>query len=350
MQPPTAEPAANSASAASAARALAEFELGEVRSIQPLGNAGSGTVRKVVASTGTFVLKPAYRLQDVELQAEIAPLLTASGVRQPKVIRTATGRLVTSCGYFLLEFLTGSPLRDPPAAQVAVAMRHVGEYHRVLGELPVSYEADAGSLWTRVADPAFLIAALPSLLARHRLADDAALPVLDYLDQFRTRLAALPRQVVHGDIGPDNILMDRTGAVVSLIDFTPHLESVMFAASAALYWFHVYGRPAVTPDMLRASLASVAEARPWTSAERAAWPASLAREALRRLATALELSGATGRQPGASALAASAGAPPAEALAAVSAAEASVAQSVGPPVGPRLAAVHAVARLLPQLA
>jgi Ser/Thr protein kinase RdoA (MazF antagonist) len=320
---------------APAARALAEFDVGDVLRVEVLGAAGgsSGTARKVVASTGTYVLKPAYRVQDVELQAEIAPLLTARGVRQPGVIRTTAGSLVAEAGFYLLEFLPGAPMRDPSPDQVAIAMWHVGEFHRALGEIPVIYEPDRGSLWTRVTDPGFLLAAMPGLLARHGLAENDVLAALDYLDRSSALVTEPSRQVVHGDIGPDNIVMDASGAVVSLIDFTPHLASVMFAATTALYWFHVYEHSEPRPEALRDGLASVAVARPWTQAELAAWPASLVLEAMRRLATALALSG----EPGTGAPDASSFRPP-------------VPPRVGPSVEPRLAAARAVVRMLPELA
>lgn len=117
------------------------------------------------------------------------------------------------------------------------------------------------------------------------------------LDRARGSLAALPRQLVHGDLGPDNVLMDGD-VVVSVIDFTPYWDSVLFAACGALYWYHL--RAAATPDLgrLQASLAAMDAARPWSAAEQSLWPAGLIREALRRLATPLELARVQGSAPG----------------------------------------------------
>ena len=97
----------------------------------------------------------------------------------------------------------------------------------------------------------------------------------------------LPRQLVHGDIGPDNVLLDGE-QVVAIIDFTPHVLPVLFAASTALYWYHVYGQRAVSAPGLAASRAAIAEARPWPAAEQELWTAGLVWEGLRRVATTLE--------------------------------------------------------------
>jgi Ser/Thr protein kinase RdoA (MazF antagonist) len=48
----------------------------------------------------------------------------------------------------------------------------------------------------------------------------------------------LSRRLVHGDIGPDNVLMDGD-RVVAIIVFTAHHEPFLFALSSALYWYHI---------------------------------------------------------------------------------------------------------------
>lgn len=295
---------------------LGEYELGELLSAQPLP-AGSPSARKISTTKGVFVLKPVYRVGDVELQAQLARLLTARGFRQPKVLPTAAGSFVSGAGYCLLEWLPGSAPPHPTPAQIAAAMQHVAGYHLALGQLQISYQPDSASVWVRVTDPGFLVEALPDLLARYELADADTDRAIGYLDRFRAGLAALPRQLVHGDIGPDNVLMDGD-AVVSLVDFTPHWDSVLFAACTALYWFHVYSSAQVSEGRLTASLAVMGERRPWTDAELGLWRAGLVREALRRLATPLELARESAGVPASS-------------------------------VRPRLEALRAVVRLLPQV-
>jgi Ser/Thr protein kinase RdoA (MazF antagonist) len=277
--------------------ALAEYGVGELLRSDTLP-AGNPAARKVTTSRGVFVLKPAYRRGDVELQVQVAARLTGRGIRQPEVMLTTAGAPVCGHGYVLLEWLPGSVPADPTPAQATAAMRHVADYHAALGEAGLGYRPDSNSLWVRVADPDFLVGRLPGLLARYALADDDTGVAIRYLGRHKAGLAALPRQLVHGDIGPDNFLMDGDD-VVSLIDFTPHWDSVLFGASTALYWFHVY-RGGATRQQLAASMAAMGERRPWTPAELALWDAGLVREALRRLATPLELARETDSEPGVS--------------------------------------------------
>ncbi len=254
---------------AAARLALAEFDGGPVLATEPLAG-GSPAVWKVVTSEGAFVLKRADRIAAVELQATVAGLLNAVGVRQARVLPTKSGSLVTTSGYVLLEFLPCSVQIDPTPTQVRATMRHVGTYHLALRQVAAGHRPDDSSLWVRVADPDFLVTALPELLAHHGLTCTETVTAIDYLDRLRGDLAALPRQLAHGDIGPDNVLMNGD-EVVSLIDFTPHWASVLFAASTALSGYPVAGRSDVSGAALRASLSAMAEARPWTDDELELW-------------------------------------------------------------------------------
>jgi Ser/Thr protein kinase RdoA (MazF antagonist) len=266
--------------------ALACYDIGAVLSLDRLSS-GHPAVRKVTTSAGTYLLKRAGRRADIALLAEL-PALRAHGVRQPEIIRTGAGNLVGPNGYFLQEFLAGEPELYPTSTQVRAVMRAVGGLHVALSRLPADYEPDRDSLFVQVTDPGFLVAELPGLVRRYGLATRPADTASAWLAERRAALASLPRQLVHSDIGPDNVLLDGE-QVVAIIDFTPHVLPVLLAASTALYWYHVYGQRAISADALAASRASIAEARPWAAGEEDLWAVGLMWEGLRRLATTLEL-------------------------------------------------------------
>jgi Ser/Thr protein kinase RdoA (MazF antagonist) len=122
---------------------------------------------------------------------------------------------------------------------------------------------------------------------------------LAYLEQAITAIRQLPRQLVHGDIGPDNVLMEEA-TVVAIIDFTPFRAPALFGLATALYWYHVraQGRNIDPPPLdiatLTESVDAYAEVNPLTLAERDLLPVMVIGEALRRLATTLGLGAATG--------------------------------------------------------
>jgi Ser/Thr protein kinase RdoA (MazF antagonist) len=266
--------------------ALACYDIGAVLSLERVP-AGHPAVRKVTTSAGTYLLKPAWRQADIALLAEL-PALRSRGLRQPEVIKTASGQLVSPDGYFLQEFLEGHQELEPSGAQVRAVMRAVGSLHVALGRLTVGYEPERDSVFVQVTDPGVLVAELPGLLRHYGLATGPADMAISFLAEHQGALCVLPRQLVHGDIGPDNVLLNGE-QVVAIIDFTPHVLPVLFAVSSALYWYHVYGQRAVSAPALAASRAAVAEARPWAAAEEELWAAGLVWESLRRIATTLEL-------------------------------------------------------------
>lgn len=280
---------------------LRDYDVGTLIDAGPL-RGGSAEVLRVRTDRGAFVLKPAYDPAGIELQARVAAYLNDRGIRQARVIPTSNGAVVSADGNFLQEFLPGAIVLQPTQHQTSAAMGHIGAYHRELAGLPATFRADSQSLWQRVADPDYLVRELPGLLARYEPArrdkqarrdEQVVVRALDVLDEARTRLAELPRQIVHGDIGPDNVLMEGN-EVVSIIDFTPYHESALFASCTALYWYHAHGRASVDVGQLRASIEAIGRQRKWTEQELALVPAGMLREALRRLATPLALAAQAG--------------------------------------------------------
>jgi Ser/Thr protein kinase RdoA (MazF antagonist) len=173
-------------------------------------------------------------------------------------------------------------------------MRHLAAYHTALAKVPVPATVRVeDTVWTRVSSADYLVAELPGLLRRLDLpAADRGMvtDALQRLAAFLPRIRCLPRQLVHADIGPDNVLMQGDD-VVAVIDFTPAEQPVLFAIASAVYWYHIYGHSELDADAVRAS---VAAAGPWTDDELAAWPAMLIPEATRRLATPLAVAAETG--------------------------------------------------------
>jgi homoserine kinase type II len=243
---------------------------------------GHPHVVAITTERGVFLGRPAGPA-DPALYEQVAHALSHAGIRQAMPLRTTAGSPVSESGLVVHEFLPGTAYPSPSPAQTLATMRHIGAYHAALRTVPFSPGAE--TLWTRVTAPGYLLAELPGL----RLGD-AVEAALDRLAAALPMISALPRQLVHGDIGPDNVLMDGDD-VVAIIDFTPHHQPVLFAVASAIYWYHVHGHDEPDPAAIGASLDA---AGPWTSAERAAWPAMLAVEALRRLATPFALAAESG--------------------------------------------------------
>jgi Ser/Thr protein kinase RdoA (MazF antagonist) len=86
------------------------------------------------------------------------------------------------------------------------------------------------------------LAQLDELCATQQLdheTNKVAHSALAYLETKQHALAELPLQLIHGDLGPGNILY-HNDAVAAIIDFTPYIESHWYALCVALYWHCVY--------------------------------------------------------------------------------------------------------------
>jgi Ser/Thr protein kinase RdoA (MazF antagonist) len=275
-----------------ALRIAKEYDLGTLLRAEPLPGGGPEVIR-LVAAAGNFVVKPVSRPFELELYSTVEQRLNAGGIRQARLLRTVTGSAVSRSGHAVQELLPGAITMTPTKAQCHAVFAHLGRYDTALADIAVPPEIDAtNTVFTRVVDPGFLRSRLPALFRQFAPDHLDIAPVEAALDRLAASAAALiraPRQLLHGDIGPDNVLLDGD-SVVSVIDFTPFHKPVPFGLSTALYWYFVRRKPA--PDLagIRAALASYGWARSNTEVA-----AGLLLEAVRRLATPLALAEETGR-------------------------------------------------------
>jgi Ser/Thr protein kinase RdoA (MazF antagonist) len=279
-------------------RVAREFDLGTPVATEPLRGGGEQVV-KLTTPRGRFVVKPAYRVADWELYAVVEQVLNRRGVRQARLLRTRSGAVVSSSGHCVQEFLAGELVDRPNPRQAEQAMRHLAAYDEALATVRVPADlTTTDTVWTRVVSPEYLVQNLPRLL-RDRAPDwvDRE-PVADALDLLAAAVPAmsrLRRQLIHGDVAPDNVLYD--GAeVVAIVDFTPLHAPALFGLGTALYWYHVHPAGRLETDRIWAGVAAYDETRPLTATERTLVVPMLLREALRRLATPLAVVEESGTQ------------------------------------------------------
>ncbi|HUD39954.1 MAG TPA: phosphotransferase [Streptosporangiaceae bacterium] len=279
-----------------------EFGFGRFIDVSALSGGGAEVMR-VTTSSGVFVLKPADDGAHLELAEEAAQVLAKAGLRQAGPLRTLAGGLVSDSGFTAAELLPGALYLRPTRAQALAIMRYLAAYHVALADVAVPPEvAQADTIWTRVTTADYLFGELPGLFDRFGPPGSGGRVVATALGQVESSLSlirSLPRQLVHGDVAPDNVLMDGD-EVVAFVDFTPHYQPVVFAAATAVYWCFVHAHPEPDVDVIWASFDAALDrsGRPDRSAltdvEQAVWPSMLLMEALRRLATPLALAAERG--------------------------------------------------------
>jgi homoserine kinase type II len=277
-----------------------DFNLGAVHSATPLTGGGADVI-KVVTDRGAVVVKPSYRRWEAELYDSVQQRLNARGVRQARLYRSATGSAVSRSGHTVQEWLDGAIAAQPTPRQSKALFEHLADYDAGLAAIPAPDELRrADSVFVRVASPEYLLSELTELFDDVAPPGLAAAPVQASLTRLAAALPAMNRlrkQIVHGDVAPDNVLY-RGDEVVAVIDFTPHCAPALFSLATALYWYHAH--PGASSSQLSLAVSAYSRRRPLTPEETRLWPAALVLQGLRRLATPLALAQESGQPPTAS--------------------------------------------------
>jgi hypothetical protein len=199
-----------------------------------------------------FVLKvahPADSLRELELETQAAAFAARSdaSLPLPEVISAPTGELSPMLADHggrhvrLLSWLTGTPLTNtsPTDAQ----RRELG---RTLGRLTSALAGfDHPAAWRPFAWDVAQFATLAPLAAA--VGNDAVDEVIArFTRNVEPRLDELPRQVIHNDFNPGNVLVARYGEpyVTGIIDFgdTVHTARICDLAVGVCYQIFPLGR------------------------------------------------------------------------------------------------------------
>jgi Ser/Thr protein kinase RdoA (MazF antagonist) len=256
---------------------MQEFGLGSPLEQESLSG-GSAAAFRVRSARGNFVIKDGGDERVLRLYKQVAETLNAQGVRQARLYESISGRLTASSGHAVYDFLPGAWAWQPTATQSAAFMRYFAAYQRALRAVPIPlFVTEVRTPWQQADSLDYLLHDMPGLLATIRVSPlfaRTAERVLAFLAEHRPIIDGQPKQLVHGDVGPGNILYADDGGI-ALIDFTPYRESALYALGVSFYWHYVYandGRPDVM--RIRDDLRAYAAVHPWTDeAKRAFYPA-----------------------------------------------------------------------------
>jgi homoserine kinase type II len=124
-------------------------------------------------------------------------------------------------------------------------------------------------------------------IARFLTKEDATLLREEVRFQARLRLRGLPRGAIHADLFQDNVLFDN-GRISGVIDFYFACTGIfLYDVAIAVNDWCVIAGGALDDRRAAVLLEAYARVRPFTAAERGAWPAMLRAGALRFWASRL---------------------------------------------------------------
>ncbi len=226
----------------------------------------------VTTDAGRFVLTlfeqidPATLDFYLGLQAHLAD----HGLPCPRPVSDPEGRRWRMlCGKpaALLSCLPGAAIESPDAAACRTVGEMLARLHLAVADLPDPLPNPCGAAWRQRIGEQLL-----PLMAR----DEAELLADELSFQAQQDWSGLPRGVIHADLFRDNVLWARDGRLSGVLDFYFAGEDVFLfdLAVAANDW-------CADQAALQALCAGYAAVRPWSPAERDAWPAVRRAAALR---------------------------------------------------------------------
>ncbi len=225
-EPTRVEPAQSEITAGEIAAVCAQYDLGVVEQVRPLPRRAGGSSRsgKAVLLTrgGAYLLKrrpPQADPRRVALSHQVQIHLQAAGFPVPPLVGTRADNnsmvQIADRVYEVFRFIDGEPY-DGSDAATAAAGAALARYHRCMLPLVPAWEAPTSSYH---ASPALLTRFEPAVRRATDSPDDrAAARDLSRLyaaaarEADRLGVAAMPRQLVHGDWHPGNLLFNTTAA------------------------------------------------------------------------------------------------------------------------------------------
>lgn len=197
---------------------LTRYDVGDLRSADGIANGVENSNYLVETNVGQFVLtlfEKRIDREDLPFFVDLLDHLARRDCRVPRFVADRQGRRLQQLAgrpACLVEFLSGSTVSQPSAAQSRSAGRALGKLHAASADF-------AGSRQNKM-----------DLVAWHDFADQCQ-PHLDAIEfGFGQRVTeelafldecwptTLPLGVIHGDLFPDNVLMQGV-EVTGLIDF-----------------------------------------------------------------------------------------------------------------------------------
>lgn len=256
---------------------LKNYSIGTLTALDGIPAGIENTNYFVTTSQGRFVLTLFEKLQAHELPfyLNLQDHLAGNGVPSPKPVPDRSGRFLGELSgkpAALVEFLPGKDVAAPAAG-------HCGQAGAMLARIHIAGRSYAGKM-DNPRGPQWWNSAAPGIVPFLSAADVALLEEEIRFQSQNTDLE-LPHGAIHADLFRDNVLFDN-GRISGVIDFYFACTDALLydVAIAANDWCVVEGG-ALDGARTAALLEAYGTARPFTAAERGAWPVMLRAGALR---------------------------------------------------------------------
>jgi len=256
---------------------LTNYSIGTLTALEGIAAGIENTNYFVTTSRGRYVLTLFEKLKAAELPfyLNLMDHLAGQGVPSARPVRNRAGANsgeLNGKPAALVSFLRGKDITAPGAGQCARCGVLLAGIHQAGGSYATSMDNPRGPQWWESVVPEIV----PFLDA-----DGVELLREEVRFQSRQRREALPRGAIHADLFRDNVLWD-DGRISGVIDFYfACTDALLYDVAIAVNDWCVAEDGELDGSRATALLDAYGKARPFTAAERAAWPVMLRAAALR---------------------------------------------------------------------
>lgn len=256
---------------------LQDYAVGELTDLQGISAGIENTNYFVTTSGGRYVLTLFEKLTPRELPfyLNLMAHLAERGVPSAHPVASRNGGylgMLNGKPAALVARLEGRDVTNPTPAQCAAVGAALARLHLAGQSYAVTMDNPRGAVWWKAVQPEilpFMPAAEAALLASEIRFQD---------DQRRTDL---PRGAIHADLFRDNVLLSGD-TVAGVIDFYfACTDALLYDVAIAVNDWCIADDGGLDPARTRAFIDAYAGVRPYTAAEREAWPVMLRAGALR---------------------------------------------------------------------
>lgn len=244
---------------------LREYEIENVSRVEQITN----DVFFVYADE-RFVYKRAIRRDYVEIQQRAELVAAGGGFESNRIIQSQSGKPVDKNGFYLMTLVEGTAQTSLPPLQLLASIKFLGDYLSVLSRVPARAEDFyEENIWDLAYRPEFIRKTALTEISGMGLEYGIVLPIQEAvrrLEGIRHVFDTQEIQLIHNDLGPGNIIFSEDRPV-GIIDFTPGLDSAIFALCQFLYWNVFYFSGSIDKEFCEEVLHRVVQDLECTKAE-----------------------------------------------------------------------------------
>ena len=227
------------------------YSLGRIHGLKET-ETGSGNTFIALTDTGRYFIKLNERVDFIKANEKASKILLEKGFAASTVVPSKDG-LLSKSHMTVYTFIEGVSFKRIPDSSLPPVIEYIKSYLKQLAILPPgAIFLEKSSPWDRAKSLSYLTQELPYMVAEKGFPNEiketvqwASKRLLAYVPS----LSDLRKQLIHSDLGPDNILFNET-SVQAIVDFTPDINSPWFAYCQFIYWNELWFTREISTERL----------------------------------------------------------------------------------------------------